>query len=257
MRQLPSLPTAATPRRNRRATAPARGLGRARPVARALVLSLGLALVLALVLALAGAAAAQGGGAEQPGGAGQSGGTANSGAPGAGAASAAGAVGATRSSATSTLMNTVEAHDGGLLQVGAPAIAFEFSGGTWLDAARPDGFAQAGTGPFELAIGLPLPGQWVVQLAIDPPLRLLDGIATIPPENLWYRVEPTAPRQVVGCAAGGWQRIGAGSTVVALHLAHGAASCRLRVTLRLEGEGIVEPGAYRGSLKWTLRRVGP
>lgn len=159
--------------------------------------------------------------------------------------------------AQSTITNGTTTHDGGLLQVSQQVISFDLSSEEWLQAARSGTYAPATSGAFELAAGVPFAGMWVVQVSIDPPLRVPASTAILPSKNVWYRVEPTTAQQLPGCVSSPWQRIGPGSTVVSLYVAHGAGSCRLKVFLRLDAAGVDTPGSYEGGLRWTLRRATP
>ncbi len=159
--------------------------------------------------------------------------------------------------AQSTVTNATTTHDGGLLQVSQHVVSFDLSSDAWLQAARSGTYAPATSGAFDLAAGVPFAGVWVVQVYVDPPLRIPDSTATLPSRNVWYRVVPTTPRQLPGCVESPWQRIGPGSTVVSLHAVTGAGSCRLQVFLRLDGQGVTTPGTYDGGLRWTLRRATP
>lgn len=160
-------------------------------------------------------------------------------------------------SAQANLSNLVVGSNNGLIQVSASSVTFDLSSQTVLKVARPGAYAQPTDGPFDVVAAAPLPGTWLVQLAVDPPLRLGNGVTIIPPTDLWYRIQPTSAHQAIGCVASGWTRIGAGSTVLSIHVAQGAASCRFHVWLRLSGTHIDTPGEYDGSLVWAIRRSGP
>ena len=153
-----------------------------------------------------------------------------------------------------------DATGGGVLHVEEQPISIDVPSSAFPPPGDPAAFYVTAQEPSTVVAGLPTPGVWVLEVALQSPLRITQSLQTIARTSVEYRVSPLEGSTVSGCIPTtsavdrSWAPVGAGSRVAVLQ---GPGVCRLKVWVRLRMDGHEEAGAYRGSLSWSLRHESP